>query len=56
MTRPQPCFGFLLWFEVPADDQFESSAIVVCSDCGALFVSGGVLDERHFDAQVYRVE
>ena len=54
---PPPCTGTLLWFPVPADVRFlDESAILVCSDCGYLIVSGSLLDDRHHDSQVIRVD
>lgn len=55
-TMPTHCTGTLLWFDVPADDRFEASAILLCSDCGYVIVSGSLLDARHSDSQVLRAD
>jgi len=53
----QPCTGTLLYFPVAPDNRFTSeAAIVLCSDCGFMSVSGGELDARHTDAQVVRAD
>jgi hypothetical protein len=52
-----PCTGTLLWFPVLPDERFpDEGAIIACSDCGYVIVSGSLLDERHHDAQVLRVD
>ena len=56
MSRMEPCTGTLLWFDVPATDRHLPSALCECSDCGAMFVAGSQLDERHHDAAILRVE
>ena len=57
MSRQGDCPGTLLWFDVAADARFPTpSAIAMCSDCGATFVSGSQLDDRHRDAQVVPVD
>lgn len=56
MSLALQCPGTLLWYDVPGDDRFEPSALCLCSHCGAVFVSGSLLDERHHDSPVTRVD
>jgi hypothetical protein len=44
------CTGALLRYDVPADAATPPSAILLCSDCGAVLV--GRPDERHAEAMV----
>ena len=53
MAMPMHCTGTLIWFDVPNDDG-GIDALVECSDCGYLIVSGSLLDERHYDAPLLR--
>jgi hypothetical protein len=56
VSRIEPCTGQLLWFDVAATDRHPASGLAECSDCGAVFVAGSLLDERHADANVLRVD
>lgn len=54
---PSPCTGTLIWFDVPADPRFNSeAAIVCCSDCGYIAVTGSLLDARHAESPVLRAD
>lgn len=55
MSRATPCTGTLLVFDVPATDTFTASTLAQCSDCGAIFIAGSVLDERHAESQAVSV-
>jgi hypothetical protein len=50
MSKLLECTGTLLRFDVPRDGDVPASAILLCSDCGALFV--GPPDERHVESAV----
>jgi hypothetical protein len=53
MAMLAPCTGTLIWYDVP-DESGGIDALLECSDCGYFLVSGSLLDERHYDAQVLR--
>jgi len=49
-----PCTGTLLWFCVPEDARFLEAAVIECSACGYLVVTGSFFDERHVDRPIMR--
>jgi hypothetical protein len=55
MSKLLECTGTLLLFAVPADGPFAASALLACSDCGALFTLGQT-DERHRESAVLSVD
>lgn len=56
MTNPTLCTGTLLWFCVPEDGRFLEAAVIECSECGYIVVTGSFLDERHTGVPVMRAE
>jgi hypothetical protein len=55
MCAPLHCTGTLLQHDVPADGRFPAAAVLQCSDCGEVFITGTTPDERHHDAPVMTV-
>lgn len=41
------CPGPMVWFDVPSDDQHDPGAVLECSACGAINVTGQPLDRAH---------